>query len=93
MSNDESDAAQEIHGLGNCTQPTPPTSTNTTRRTSNDSEGCQSTQSESDHPEGSRNDEELEARGYKVVPDVFETDGGTWELVNKARDRNHFLHP
>ncbi|KAH8980627.1 hypothetical protein EDB86DRAFT_3087731 [Lactarius hatsudake] len=27
--------------------------------------------------------EQLEASGYQVVPDVFETDGGTWELLVK----------
>ncbi|KAF8258396.1 kinase-like domain-containing protein [Lactarius quietus] len=27
--------------------------------------------------------EQLEASGYKVVPTVFETDGGTWELISK----------
>jgi serine/threonine protein kinase len=25
-----------------------------------------------------------------VVPDVLETDGGTWELVDKVQHRNHF---
>ncbi|KAF8480135.1 hypothetical protein DFH94DRAFT_692479 [Russula ochroleuca] len=27
--------------------------------------------------------EQLEACGYEVVPDVLETDGGTWELISK----------
>ncbi|KAH8993175.1 kinase-like domain-containing protein [Lactarius akahatsu] len=27
--------------------------------------------------------EELNAHGYQVVPDIIETDGGTWELVEK----------
>jgi hypothetical protein len=28
---------------------------------------------------------QLEACGYKVVPDVLETDGGTWELISKVQ--------
>ncbi|KAH9041678.1 kinase-like domain-containing protein [Lactarius pseudohatsudake] len=28
-------------------------------------------------------DEQLEAYGYQVVPDILETEGGTWELVDK----------
>ncbi|KAH9165660.1 kinase-like domain-containing protein [Lactarius sanguifluus] len=28
-------------------------------------------------------DEQLEAYGYQVVPDIFETEGGTWELIDK----------
>jgi len=28
-------------------------------------------------------DEQLEDSGYEVVPTVFETDGGTWELIGK----------
>ncbi|KAF8270400.1 kinase-like domain-containing protein [Lactarius quietus] len=28
-------------------------------------------------------DEQLRLGGYKVVPDVFETDGATWELIDK----------
>ena len=34
--------------------------------------------------------EQLETCGYEVVPDVFETDGGTWELISKVQHRNHF---
>ncbi|KAH9017766.1 kinase-like domain-containing protein [Lactarius deliciosus] len=36
-------------------------------------------------PKGDASDanEQLEASGYQVVPDVFETDGGTWELLVK----------
>ena len=29
--------------------------------------------------------EQLEACGYEVVPDVLETDGGTWELISKVQ--------
>jgi hypothetical protein len=29
--------------------------------------------------------EQLEARGYEVVPDVLETDGGTCELISKVQ--------
>jgi serine/threonine protein kinase len=36
---------------------------------------------------------QLEDSGYKVVPDVLETDGGTWELIDKAQHRNHFSIP
>ncbi|KAH9041661.1 kinase-like domain-containing protein [Lactarius pseudohatsudake] len=28
-------------------------------------------------------DEQLEAYGYEVVPDILETEGGTWELIDK----------
>jgi hypothetical protein len=28
---------------------------------------------------------QLEACGYEVVPDVLETDGGTWELISKVQ--------
>ena len=28
---------------------------------------------------------QLEACGYNVVPDVLETDGGTWELISKVQ--------
>jgi hypothetical protein len=28
--------------------------------------------------------EQLEACGYEVVPDVLETDGGAWELISKV---------
>jgi hypothetical protein len=34
--------------------------------------------------------EQLEGCGYEVVPDVFETDGGTWESITKVQHRNHF---
>jgi serine/threonine protein kinase len=34
--------------------------------------------------------EQLEGCGYEVVPDVFETDGGTWESITKVQLRNHF---
>jgi len=34
--------------------------------------------------------EQLEACGYEVVPNVFETDGGTWEVIFKVQHRNHF---
>ncbi|KAH9176205.1 kinase-like domain-containing protein [Lactarius sanguifluus] len=27
--------------------------------------------------------EQLEDRGYEVIPDIIETDGGTWELIDK----------
>jgi hypothetical protein len=27
---------------------------------------------------------QLEDSGYEVVPDIFETDGDTWELINKV---------
>lgn len=33
----------------------------------------------------SNDSEHLEACGYEVVPDVFETDGGTWELLYKVQ--------
>ena len=40
-------------------------------------------------PRRKRNDgdsiEQLEACGYDVVPDVLETDGGTWELLHKVQ--------
>ena len=29
--------------------------------------------------------EQLEACGYEVVPDVLETDDGTWELISKVQ--------
>jgi hypothetical protein len=29
--------------------------------------------------------EQLETCGYEVVPDVLETDGGTWELISKVQ--------
>ncbi|KAH9176203.1 hypothetical protein EDB89DRAFT_2066023 [Lactarius sanguifluus] len=32
---------------------------------------------------GSGATEELGAQGYQVVPDIIETDGGTWELIEK----------
>ncbi|KAH9052031.1 hypothetical protein EDB83DRAFT_2521899 [Lactarius deliciosus] len=32
---------------------------------------------------GSGATEELEAHGYQVVPDIIETDGGTWEVIEK----------
>ena len=31
--------------------------------------------------------DQLEACGYEVIPDVFEDDGGTWELLNKVQTR------
>ena len=31
--------------------------------------------------------DQLEACGYKVVPDVFEDDGGSWELVKKVQTK------
>jgi hypothetical protein len=34
--------------------------------------------------EDGRVTDQLEACGYKVVPDVFEAAGGTWELLNKV---------
>lgn len=34
--------------------------------------------------------EQLEACGYEIVPDVLGTDGGTWELLTKVRNRNIF---
>jgi serine/threonine protein kinase len=37
--------------------------------------------------------EQLEDSGYEVVPDVLETDGGTWELIDKVQHRNHFSIP
>ena len=44
------------------------------------------------HGGGSGGDaaEQLEACGYEVVPDVFETHGGTWEVIFKVQHRNHF---
>jgi serine/threonine protein kinase len=36
---------------------------------------------------------QLEDSGYEVVPDVLETDGGTWELIDKVQHRNHFSIP
>ncbi|KAH9168845.1 kinase-like domain-containing protein [Lactarius sanguifluus] len=36
-------------------------------------------------------DEQLEAYGYQVVPDILETEGGTWELIDKVQHtRIHF---
>jgi hypothetical protein len=35
--------------------------------------------------------EQLEACGYEVVPDVFETDGGTWELISKVQHQTYFF--
>ncbi|KAH9168843.1 kinase-like domain-containing protein [Lactarius sanguifluus] len=36
------------------------------------------------HKGGDRGaDEQLEAYGYEVVPDILETEGGTWELIDK----------
>ena len=29
--------------------------------------------------------EQLETCGYEVVPDVLDTDGGTWELISKVQ--------
>jgi hypothetical protein len=29
--------------------------------------------------------EQLETCGYEVVPDILETDGGTWELISKVQ--------
>ena len=29
-------------------------------------------------------DDQLEDSGYEVMPDVLETKGGTWELINKV---------
>ncbi|KAH8982946.1 kinase-like domain-containing protein [Lactarius deliciosus] len=35
--------------------------------------------------------EQLEAYGYEIVPDILETEGGTWELIDKVRHtRIHF---
>ncbi|KAH8979252.1 hypothetical protein EDB92DRAFT_2118863 [Lactarius akahatsu] len=35
--------------------------------------------------------EQLEACGYQEVPDIFEAERGTWELISKVQDtRNHF---
>jgi hypothetical protein len=34
-------------------------------------------------------DEQLEDYGYKVVPDILETDGGTWEVIDKVQHTNH----
>ncbi|KAH9164869.1 hypothetical protein EDB89DRAFT_2014754 [Lactarius sanguifluus] len=36
--------------------------------------------------------EQLEASGYQVVPDVFETDGGTWELIVKPPPHIHTVY-
>ena len=33
--------------------------------------------------------EQLEAHGYEIEPDVFEAEGGTWELLPKVQHRNH----
>jgi hypothetical protein len=33
--------------------------------------------------------EQLEACGYEVVPDVLETNGGTWELISKVQHWNY----
>jgi hypothetical protein len=38
-------------------------------------------------------DEQLEDYGYKIVPDILETDGGTWEVIDKVQNRDHCLHP
>lgn len=56
-----------------------------------DSEGTQSGPT-SVHRESSDGGvvEQLKLCGFKVVPDVFETDGGTWELLDKVQDRNYF---
>ncbi|KAH9041687.1 kinase-like domain-containing protein [Lactarius pseudohatsudake] len=36
-------------------------------------------------------DEQLEAYGYQVVPDILETEGGTWESIDKVQHtRIHF---
>jgi hypothetical protein len=35
--------------------------------------------------------EQLETCGYKVVPDVFEAEGGTWELLFKVQ-HNFSIH-
>jgi hypothetical protein len=35
--------------------------------------------------------EQLESCGYEVVPDVLETDGGTWELISKVQHLNYFF--
>jgi uncharacterized protein YrzB (UPF0473 family) len=41
--------------------------------------------------EGANGHWQLEVCEYKVVPDVLETDGGTWELISKVQHRNHSL--
>ncbi|KAH8998393.1 hypothetical protein EDB92DRAFT_1941237 [Lactarius akahatsu] len=54
-----------------------------TSRTANDDEEDQPKRRV--RPKGGDEDaaEQLEAYGYQVVPDILETEGGTWELVDK----------
>ncbi|KAH9003132.1 kinase-like domain-containing protein [Lactarius hatsudake] len=57
--------------------------TGKSKRTANDDEEDQPKRKV--RPKGGDEDaaEQLEAYGYQVVPDILETEGGTWELVDK----------
>ncbi|KAH8976367.1 kinase-like domain-containing protein [Lactarius akahatsu] len=57
--------------------------TGKSKRTANDDEEDQPKRRV--RPKGGDEDaaEQLEAYGYQVVPDILETEGGTWELIDK----------
>ncbi|KAH8982669.1 kinase-like domain-containing protein [Lactarius deliciosus] len=60
-----------------------PTFTSKSKRTANDDGENQPERNV--RPKGGNGgaDEQLEAYGYQVVPDILETEGGTWELIDK----------
>ncbi|KAH8981800.1 kinase-like domain-containing protein [Lactarius akahatsu] len=60
-----------------------PAFTGKSKRTANDDEEDQPKRRV--RPKGGDEDaaEQLEAYGYQVVPDILETEGGTWELIDK----------
>jgi hypothetical protein len=61
------------------------TSKNTTRPTNDDGRNKGPSADRRKGNDGGAT-EQLETCGYEVVPDVLETDGGTWELMSRVQN-------
>ncbi|KAH9003154.1 kinase-like domain-containing protein [Lactarius hatsudake] len=61
------------------------------KRTANDDEETQPERNVRQNVGDGGATDQLEAFGYEVVPDILETEGGTWELIDKVQHtRIHF---